>query len=68
MTDWIYYEEKARDMMRQAFIYEANPKKIMPKDIKRFAKDENLVIRDLNCAYENVKHKFNPNDDFQKGD
>jgi len=64
MTDWIVYESWARDMMREAFIYNANPKKIKDKDIKGFAKDNNLKIKDFKTAYGNVKHKFDPKDDF----
>ena len=64
MTDWIVYEEWARDMMREAFIYDANSKKIEIKDIKKFAKENNLKIKDFKSPYENVKHKFDPKDDF----
>ena len=64
MTDWIVYESWARDMMREAFIGDANPKKISINDIKKFAKEYNLKVRNFKCAYENVKHKFDPKDDF----
>ena len=64
-TDWIFYEEMARDMIRDAFIYDTAAKDIKPADIKRFAKDRNITAKTLAVAFENVKYKFDPKDDFE---
>jgi hypothetical protein len=64
MVDWIFYEEAARDMMREAYIGSANPKAITAGDMKQYADEYNLGFTHLKCAYGNVKHKFDPKDDF----
>ena len=65
MVDWIFYEEVARDLMRDAYHWDADPKAMTKADITGYAKERGVDAKHLVCAYGNVKYKFDPKGDFE---
>lgn len=63
-TDWLFYEEMARDLMRDAYRYDADTKNLKDKEVRRYAKQINVDGKTLLVAYRNVKYKFDPASEF----
>jgi hypothetical protein len=58
--DKFMYDGYAKDLMRDAYRYDADSKNIKDKDIKKFAKEKKLDFKYLKDTYENIKNKYDP--------